>query len=198
MKTLLSLLTALLICTTIHAQEVTTFRQQVQANYLTEFSANGNRYGLSLGYDYQLYATSSEWYRFLIGAFDECFIKDERDIDGITGTTLSNQLGLSLTNQFRFLNKRQLYLNISPLVGWGFRRTSANYTNPAYQIDRDRESSYQFLALGVYWAVGYQLNEQFSLQAIGKTDLSRLISAYAPTAFERPGFLYGVGLTYRF
>ena len=183
----------------IHAafgQDATAVKHEFQANYLMELSANGNRYGLQLEYNKPVFQNDKQFYRLSLGGVNEFFVKDERDIDGITGNTISNILGLSLSNSFRFLKTKKIALTNTLYAGWGYRRTKANYTNAQFNINKDYESTFNYLAFGAYWKLGYQIGEKLMIQAIGKTDFSRLIDQYEPTIFERPGFMYGVGIVY--
>jgi hypothetical protein len=195
MRILILSIVALCISVSASAQSSS---QNMQLNSLMEWSANGNRYGLGLEYNVSLLESKKGGYQLFAGAFDEFFIKDERDIEGITGNTFSNVLGASVTNGFHFLNNKKLYFYHTIYAGWGFRQTDANYTNPTYQIDRDYESESHYFALGAYWKLGYMVSDRIGIQAIGKTDFSRLVDQYEPTVFERPGFMMGLGVLYAF
>jgi hypothetical protein len=170
--------------------------RDIQGNYLMEFSANGNRYGIQMEWNQSIFQNAHSSYELSIGACDLFFIKDERDIEGISGHTLSNILAPSLSNQFRFLKQKQLILTSSLYAGWGYRRTKANYSNAIYYIDRDYRSARHFLAFGALWKLGVQVQNKLQVQAVGNTDFSRLIDSYEPTLFERPGFMYGLGIVY--
>lgn len=171
-------------------------KHEFQLNYLTEFSANGNRYGFMLGYNKAILSNSSQSYQLGIGVINEFFVKDERDIEGITGNTLSNIVGISVSNKFFLLKNQKLYTANTLYAGWGHRKTDANYQNQLYDINRDYQSTVNYFALGAYWSFGYKATPTISVQAIGKTDFSRLVDKYEPTIFERPGFMYGIGITY--
>ncbi|MEO0899840.1 MAG: hypothetical protein AAFY71_25735 [Bacteroidota bacterium] len=181
---------------TVFSQDATPFQQEIQANYLMELSANGNRYGIQLEYNKPVFHSENKLYRLSIGGMNELFVKDERDIEGITGNTVSNVLGFTASNSLFLLKSNKLFLTNTLYGGWGYRRTKANYINGQFGINRDYESSLSYIAFGAYWKLGYQIKDRISLQAIGKTDFSRLIDRYEPTIFERPGFMFGVGIIY--
>jgi len=161
-----------------------------------EFDVNGNRYGLQFEYNKPVYQSENRFYRLNLGTVNEFFVKDEQDIEGVSGNTISNILGFTASNSLYFLKSKKLFFTNTLYAGWGHRRTKANYTNEQFNIDRDFESSFDYFAFGAYWKLGYQIKENISIQAIGKTDLSRLIDKYEPTIFERPGFMYGIGIIY--
>jgi hypothetical protein len=184
------------IITNAFSQDATFFQHEIQANYLMEFDVNGNRYGIQLEYNRPVFHSGNQLYRLSFGGMNEFFVKDERDIEGITGNTISNVLGFTASNSLFFLKSKKLCLTNTLYAGWGHRRTKANYTNEQFGINRDYESSFNYFAFGAYWKFGYQIKDRISLQAIGKTDFSRLVDKYEPTIFERPGFMFGVGIVY--
>ncbi|MEL6276758.1 MAG: hypothetical protein AAFU03_16795, partial [Bacteroidota bacterium] len=161
-----------------------------------ELSVNGNRYGIQLEYNKPIFHSGNQLYRLSFGGMNDFFVKDERDIEGITGNTISNVLGFTASNSLFFLKSKRLFFANTLYAGWGRRRTKANYTNEQFGINRDYESSFNYFAFGAYWKLGYQIKDKISLQAIGKTDFSRLVDKYEPTIFERPGFMFGVGIIY--
>jgi outer membrane receptor protein involved in Fe transport len=161
-----------------------------------EFDVNGNRYGLQFEYSKPVFQSKNQFYKLSLGAVDEFFVKDERDIEGITGNTVSNVLGVTVSNSLYFLKTKKLFFTNTLYAGWGHRRTKANYTNEQFNIHRDYRSSFNYFAFGAYWKLAYRIKDRISMQAIGKTDLSRLIDKYEPTIFERPGFMYGIGIIY--
>ena len=184
------------VANSLFSQDVEVIRHEFQANYLMEFDVNGNRYGLQFEYNKPIFQSANDGYRLSVGGLNEFFFKDERDIDGIAGSTISNILGTSISNSVFFLKNRKLFFTNTLYAGWGYRRTKANYTNEQFNIDRDYEGSFNYFAFGAYWKLGYRMKDQLSIQAIGKTDLSRLIDQYEPTIFERPGFMYGLGISF--
>jgi hypothetical protein len=184
------------IITTAFSQDAAFFQQEIQANYLMKFDVNGNRYGFQLEYNRPVFHSRNQLYRLSFGGMNEFFVKDERDIDGITGNTISNILGFTVSNSLFLLKSKKLFFTNTLYAGWGHRRTKANYANEQFGIDRDYRSSVNYFAFGAYWKLGYQIEDRIRLQAIGKTDFSRLIDKYEPTIFERPGFMYGVGIVY--
>jgi hypothetical protein len=171
-------------------------KREIQINYLTEFDVNGNRYGLAMEINQFIVNKNQKNYSLKAGIFNEFFVKNEKDIEGISGNTFSNQLGLTLSNSLTLLKSRKLLFSNTLYTGWGFRRTKANYINKSFNIDRDFSSQYSYLALGMYWKLGWQLKEKWALQLIGKTDFSRVFGPYEATLFERPGFMYGIGFIY--
>jgi hypothetical protein len=181
---------------TVQSQNTNIPKHEIQANYLMEFDVNGNRYGLQFEYNKPVYQSENRFYRLNLGTVNEFFVKDEQDIEGVSGNTISNILGFTASNSLYFLKSKKLFFTNTLYAGWGHRRTKANYTNEQFNIDRDFESSFDYFAFGAYWKLGYQIKENISIQAIGKTDLSRLIDKYEPTIFERPGFMYGIGIIY--
>jgi hypothetical protein len=185
------------LATSVLSQHTVSEKHEIQANYLMEFDANGNRYGLQFEYNKPLFQNENQSYQFSIGGVNEFFVKDERDIEGISGTTLSNILGPTVSNSFYFLKSKRLFFTNTVYAGWGYRRTKANYSNEQFNINRDYENSFSYVAFGAYWKLGYQIKTNISIQAMGKTDLSRLMDKYEPTIFERPGFMYGIGIIYR-
>jgi hypothetical protein len=178
------------------SQDAVVVQHEVQANYLMELDANGNRYGLQIEYNKPVFQSDNQRYRLSLGGVNEVFIKDERDIEGITGNTVSNILGVTASNSLFLFKSKRLFFTNALYAGWGHRRTKANYTNEQFNIKRDYESSFNSFAFGAYWKLGYQIKDRTSIQVIGKTDFSRLIDKYEPTIFERPGFMYGVGIIY--
>jgi hypothetical protein len=197
-KLIISLCFASCLIHTAIGQSMALSDLDLQAHYLMEFDVNGNRYGGQLELNTSLYGSSNQFYQLSLGLVEELFVKDERDIDGISGNTLSNILGLTVSNRFRLLESKKLSISNTVYLGWGYRRTQANYTNKEYNMNRDYESSNDFLAFGAYWKAGYQLNHGLMLQGIIKTDFSRLIDPYEPVVFERPGLMYGLGIVYFF
>lgn len=188
-----------LFLTTINtalSQDKILFQHEIQANYLMEFNVNGNRYGLQLEYNKPVFQSDNQFYKLGLGAVDEFFVKDERNTNGITGNTVSNLLGVTVSNSLYFLKTKKLFFTNTFYAGWGHRRTKANYTNEQFNINKDYGSSFNYFAFGAYWKLGYQTKDRISIQAIGKTDFSRLIDKYEPTIFDRPGFMYGVGIVY--
>jgi hypothetical protein len=182
----------------LFGQDAADSKSQIQVNSLLELNVNGNRLGLQAEYNRPVFQNKSNRYLLSAGIMNELFIKDESDIAGTSGSTLSNTLGLTLTNSFFILNNRKVFVANTIYAGWGHRSTSASYVNPTYDIDKDYQSSFSYFALGAYWKLGYFLKDNFGLQFIGKTDFSRLIDQYEPTIFERPGFMYGVGVVVNF
>ena len=178
------------------SQDTSIVQHEIQANYLMEIDANGNRYGLQFEYNKPVFQSKNQFYKLCLGAVDEFFVKDERDIEGITGSTVSNVLGVTVSNSLYFLKTKKLFFTNVLYTGWGHRRTKANYINEQFNIDSDYRSTFNYFAFGAYWKLGYQIKDRISIQAIGKTDFSRLIDQYEPTIFERPGFMYGVGIVY--
>jgi hypothetical protein len=177
-------------------QDATAFQHEIQANYLMESDVNGSRYGLQVEYNRSIFRSDNHLYQLSLGGVNEFFVKDERDIPGITGNTISNLLGATVSNSLYFLKTKKLSVTNTLYAGWGHRRTKANYTNEQFDINRDHESSFNYFAFGAYWKLGYRIKDKMSIQAIGKTDFSRLMDRYEPTIFERPGFMYGLGVVY--
>lgn len=184
------------IINNILCQDAIKIQDDIQVNYLMEFDANGNRYGIQFEYNRLVFLNEKKSYKLSWGGSNEFFVKDERDIQGITGNTISNVLGLAVSNNLYFTKSKKFFFSSTLYTGWGYRRTKANYTNEQFQIDKDYKSSFNYLAFGAYWKLGYQVKDKISIQVIGKTDFSRLIDEYEPTIFERPGFMYGVGMVY--
>jgi hypothetical protein len=166
-----------------------------QVHPLLELSGNGNRYGLQLEYQRPLSPGKGKFTQHW-GVFNESFRKSETDIEGMSGYTFSNQLGASLSHHFQWEKTSRWYLANTLYAGWGYRYTQANYQNDRYQINRDYTRTRHYFALGMYWKAGYHLSPKLAVQAIGKTDFSRLIDRYEATIFERPGFMYGLGIQY--
>jgi hypothetical protein len=181
---------------TVQSQNTIVPKHEIQTHYLMEFDVNGNRYGLQFEYNKPVYQNDNESYRLNLGALNEFFVKNEKDIEGIAGNTISNILGFTVSNSLYFLKSKNLFFTNTLYAGWGHRRSKAKYTNEQFNIDREYESSFDYFAFGAYWKFGYQIKDNMSIQVIGKTDLSRLIDRYEPTIFERPGFMYGVGIIY--
>lgn len=156
-------------------------------------------YGLQAGYNHQILKHKKGWYSLNIGGYEEYFIQGETVLEESTkGNTLSNQLGISITNQFNILKNRKVYLINTFYAGWGFRRTKVNLINETYSINASYNKSYNFLAIGMYWKAGYMINEKWGIQANIKTDLSRLVDQYRPVLLEKPGLMYGIGFIYKF
>lgn len=177
-------------------QTLQVFQHEVQFNSLMEFDVNGNRFGGQVEYNKSIFVGDGKAYQLSLGLVEEFFVKDERDLSGITGNTFSNILGLTLSNKFAIPVIEKLSVANTIYAGWGHRNTEASYVNEAFGIDRARQSSFNYFAFGAYWKLAYQFREKLSVQAIGKTDFSRLVDSYEPTIFERPGFMYGLGLAY--
>jgi hypothetical protein len=181
---------------TAQSQNTIVRKHEFQANYLMEFDVNGNRYGLQFEYNKPVYQSENRFYRLNLGAVNEFFVKDEQDIEGISGNTISNVLGFTVSNSLYFLKSKKLFFHQYSLCRLGTQKNKGNYTNEQFGINRDYESSFNYFAFGAYWKLGYQIKDKISLQAIGKTDFSRLVDKYEPTIFERPGFMFGVGIIY--
>lgn len=201
MKSIIILLVTLCISPILFGQEVSDTltqysKDQVQANYIMQIGAS-NSYGLNLEYNRELHLGKKGGYKLYAGAFNEFFVSIEEDIEGMSGNTTSNQLGLTLTNQFNFFKKKKVYLANTLYAGWGRRRTKTTYKNDVYNINRDYQVSNNYLAFGTYMKAGYQINPKLGVHLIGKIDFSRLIDEYEPKLLERPGFMYGAGLTYK-
>jgi len=187
----------LFICLTnlLLGQDNQAFRHQVQINTFMDFSVN--RYGFQAEYNKPIFIGDNQGYQFGTGAFNEFFIISyEGNREGYSGNTISNILGITASNSLNILKNRRLYISNTIYVGWGYRRTKINYTNLLYDIDRNFQSSYNYFALGAYWKLGYRFRENLGVHLIGKTDFSRLIDKYEPVFLQRPGFMYGIGITY--
>lgn len=189
--TLIGCLSSILAQQTIQNQDLYLDIQAISA-----FNVNGNRLGGILQLEKRL--LGNNWYGLSAGLYEELFWKDEGSIVEIQGHTLSQQFGGCLSNRFASLPIPKLYASHSLYVGWGYRRSRATFTNAQYNIQRDYQSAYHYLAVGMYWKLGLNLSDSYGLHVIGKTDFSRLLGPYEATTFERPGFMYGIGMQVRF
>lgn len=197
MKNIFLILFTFSYCILAHGQHKGTPERQIHATSLFEFTANGNRFGIAAEYQIQIFGGQNNNYKLLAGPFEDFFVKNETDIEGISGTTISNIIGISLNNHFQLWNSHKWYISNTLYAGWGYRKTSARYTNPAYEIDRKLDYAHHYPALGAYWKAGFLLKHNLGVHVMGKTDFSRLIGRYQPTIFERPGFMFGIGLLYK-
>jgi hypothetical protein len=154
-------------------------------------------YGLQIQLEKELLEGATGRYDLSIGLSNEFHVVNEKDLEEVSGNTLFNQLGLVVSNRLHLLRNRRLYLSNSAYLAWSYRRTQANFFDPVHQIDRDTYSERHFLGIGIYWKLGYEFRENWSVQVVTKTDLSRLIDKYS---FElaRPGILYGLGIRTEF
>lgn len=153
-------------------------------------------YGFQVAYHHKISKTNNR-YAFYAGAF-ESFLRTNEDVEdeGTTGQTIENNLGGLITGELRFLKKRKLFFNVSVLSGWGYRKTNVNLNYPLYGIDRDYVEDYHYLKLGVDSRVGYRWKNTWGIQFIAKYDFSRVVDKYRNILGEKPGFIYGFGLTY--
>lgn len=189
MRTLIILI--LLISSKSFAQN-----SKIEANFIIE--PNEPSYGSLISYNYDLYK-SSKHYRLSSGVYGD-FIRTNETVDdeGTAGYTFSSQLGLQLTNEFRFLKKEQLFLNMSAYGGWGYRETKVNLSYPQLNVNSDYATSYNHFAAGLIFRSGYRFSNNLGAQFLIKYDFSRVLDKYRNVLGEKPGFIYGFGLTYSF
>ncbi len=194
MKKILVITVAVLFAVKAFAQDTITPTSIIEANFIIE--PQEPSFGFQFGYQHQI-LSATNWFTFYAGAFNS-FLRTNETVEdeGTTGQTIENCLGGSATGEFRFLKKRNLFFNVSVISGWGFRKTSVNLKYPLYNIDRDYVEDYHFLKLGVDSRVGYRFNNNWGIQFIAKYDFSRMADKYRNILGEKPGFIYGFGLTY--
>ncbi len=185
------LIALLLISSSVFAQT-----SNIEANFIIE--PNEPSYGGIISCNYYLYQ-SSQHYRLSTGIYGD-FIRTNETVEdeGTTGHTFANQFGLQVTNELTFFQKKQLFFNLSAYGGWGFRETKVNLKYPDLNVDRDYSTNYHHFAAGLIFRTGYLFNGKWGPQFIIKYDFSRVMDEYRNILGEKPGFIYGFGLTYSF
>jgi len=166
----------------------------VEANFITE--PQEPSYGVQVGYQHKI-SNANNRYAFYAGAF-ESFLRTNEDVadEGTTGQTVENGVGGLITGELRFLQERNLFFNVSIHSGWGYRKTSVNLSYTLYDIDRNYVEEYHYLKLGVDSRVGYRWKNTWGIQFIARYDFSRIVDKYRNILGEKPGFIYGFGMTY--
>jgi len=171
-------------------------KSNAEANFIIE--PNEPSYGGLFSYDYFLHQ-SPKHYRLSTGIFEN-FIRTNETVEdeGTTGHTFSNELGLQITNELTFLEKQQLYFNLSAYGGWGFRKTAVTLSYPDLNVNKDYKTSYHHFAAGLIIRAGYLFNGKWGPQFLIKYDFSRVMDKYRNVLGEKPGFIYGFGVSYSF
>lgn len=165
-----------------------------EVNFITE--PQEPSYGLQLLYQQKISKSNGQF--ALYGGGFESFLRTNENVsdEGTKGHTFENNLGGLITGELRFLKKRNLFFNVSALTGWGYRKTKVNLHYPDYKINVDYTEDYHYLKLAVDSKVGYRLKNIWGIHFIAKYDFSRIADQYRNILGEKPGFIYGLGLTY--
>lgn len=165
------------------------------AHALIEPSEN-ERYGLQTAVTRRVWVSPSGVYALHAGLGGDAYVQDERIFEVVKGHTRVFMPAAVVDQRFAFaLWEQPLALALTAYAGAAFRTTDARVDDPVLGINRDINTQTSYFALGLWWQASVALNERLWLQAIVKTDLSRLVDADFPAVFnEQPGILFGVGV----
>lgn len=178
----------------LFSQDSTPPNSIIETNFLIE--PGEPSYGFHTGYQHKV-LEPSKLFVFYLGAY-ESFLRTNENVDdeGTAGQTIANGLGGMLTGELRFFKNRNVFYNASIHSGWGYRKTSVNLNYPYYNINSDYEEDYHFMMLGVDMRAGYRWKNKWGVQFIARYDFSRIADQYRNVLGEKPGFIYGFGITY--
>ncbi len=169
--------------------------QNVGFDYEVNLLTNFDQHGIQLQVTKPLTKSGEQWYQSSIGLSEVLIHINEGSLNS-EGNTRINQFGVVFRQEVGFLKQQQLRFSLSPYFTWSHLRLKGRYTNDLYDIDRSIYTVRNYLGLGTFIKLGYEISPKITVQLVGQFDLSRAIDQYRVFTIEKPDPIFGLGIKY--